>query len=152
MWIILTVRHTVSFQHLCMNGFLDETAELILLVVLWKENWDCGIHDNVLTCLLLSLNYCWGGWFLPQRGRREEFLKHLHPVSPWERFRWQQSLPRAAGSSSVVSLTMLEKMRGKKTNSGMTVSFFNIIRINMIKYLPKHSLKNFKNFAKTHAL
>ena len=39
---------------------------------------------------------------------------------------------------------MLEKMRGKKTNSGMTVSFFNIIRINMIKYLPKHSLKNFK--------
>ena len=77
-----------------MNGFLDETADLILLVVLWKEKWDCGIHEDVLTCLLLSLDYCWGGWFLPHIGRREEFFKHLHPISPWERFRWQQLLPR----------------------------------------------------------
>ena len=76
-----------------MNGFLDETADLILLVVLWKENWDCGIHDDVLTYLLLSLKYCWGGWFLSHIGRREEFFKHLHPISPWERFRWQQLLP-----------------------------------------------------------
>ena len=95
--------------------FWTETAELILLMVVWKENWDCSSHENLLTWLLLFLNYCQGGWFLPQTGRREECFFSIYICFPLEEDVGDSSYSQEQQALIQLFLKLcLKKMRGKK--------------------------------------